>query len=213
MHSMQSKNIKELHSNFVNFIKCDSDIKFMTLSDLLSLLKKNELEVSVLELETQRLIISNIYECICGDNGDLQDLSIQCLPYITIQFNKEEIISLSLKLCKHLQHDLPSKKDDEEKYNSILRQLIIITNSIKSMCKSNKLLYELSLQKGNIKDKIPTPTLNDSPLLLPNTAFTTESKTESKIDSNNDINNNNNNNNITNENITQLIESLSSLLL
>lgn len=71
---MQAKTVKELHSNFVKFAKCDVDIKYMTLSDLLCLLKKNEVEQSVLELATQRLVLSNVYDCIRGDNGDLQDL-------------------------------------------------------------------------------------------------------------------------------------------
>ena len=163
-----------------------------------------------------------------GDNGDLQDLSIQCLPYITIQFNLEEIISLSLKLCKHLQNDLPSKKEHgEEKYNDILRQCIVITNSIKSMCKSNILLIELSKQ-NNPNNKIPTPhllskntktnandqTLSESPLLLPNTAFSTDTNTQNDNDNNNeDDTKMTNNDTINHENITQLIQSLSSLLL
>ena len=224
---MQAKNVKELHSNFVNFSKCDGDIKYMTLTDLLSLLKKNELEQSVLEEDTQRLVISNVYDCICGDNGELQDLSIQCLPFMTIQFAVEEVLSLSLKFCQHLQRDLPPKKDDEERYNKLLRQSRIITSSLRSMCTSNTLLLELSQQ-----NKIPTPhlmsssvgssvgaggggggrPLTDSPLLLPNTAFSgpplnpidDDSKSAATGSTSNDV---------SNENISRLIESLSSLLL
>ena len=219
---MQAKNVKELHSNFVNFSKCDGDIKYMTLSDLLCLLKKNELEQSVLELPTQRLVLSNVYDCICGDNGDLQDLSIQCLPYMTIQFAVEEVLSLSLRFCQHLQRDLPPKKDDEERYSKLLRQSTIMAASLRSMCTSNTLLLELSQQ-----NKIPTPhllsssasaaaaarPLTDSPLLLPNTAFSGSASTPSADDDAKSAAAGTTSADVSNDNISRLIESLSSLLL
>eukprot|EP01083_Nonionella_stella_P290978 990129_1 len=207
---MQSKTVKELHHNMRNFSKCDADLKYMTLTDLLSLLKKNELEPSILGIDTQRLVLGNIYQCICGDKGDLQDLSMQCLPYITIQFNSEEMISLSLKLCKHLQSDLPSRQDDEEKYNSILRESVVITNSIKCMCCANRVLFNMSHQRISAP-----PLLTDSPLLLPQTAFTNTAATSDDQKTQNKSNDDGSNpTSIANhENISRLIESLSSLLL
>lgn len=97
---------------------------------------------------------------------------------MTIQFAVEEVLSLSLRFCQHLQRDLPPKKDDEERYSKVLRQSTIMAASLRAMCTSNTLLLELSQQ-----NKIPTPhllsssvpaasrPLTDSPLLLPNTAF------------------------------------------
>ena len=184
---MQSaaKTLAQLQSSFKNLSKVDADLKYMAIDDLLSALKRNEYDSNntddvnkvIFDTNTANLIIRGLIEQIASERGELQDLSIQCLPYLTRQFAFENI----KKMCQvifgqYFIPDLPTKtKNNEERYNNKLKTLTTVTNAVKAIVSAVNTNDQS--EKSSSKEK------------------SAEIDAKTGDNSNNNDNNNNNNNN------------------